>query len=247
VIGQLVPEAEQVIRARALELDATVVQLGVDFPALESSELTVLGRHQADNAAIALAAIGLLGEPEGKAFMALARSGIAATRLPGRIEVLSEDPWVVVDGAHTRASARALGEILTGRSYQRATLLISVSGGKDLTSILSALLPHVDEVVVTRAEPHRSLPTEDLAAAIREFDPSIRLRVIPDPQTAAREAFASITSGQLLVAAGSIYLAATARATWKNPQPNNPRPKVGAAAPPQSTNTPDRTKPNITS
>jgi dihydrofolate synthase/folylpolyglutamate synthase len=223
VIGRLAPEAERVIRDRARELDAPVLRLGVDFPSLDPSELTVLGRHQADNAAIALAAIGLLGEPGLGGFLAAARTGIADTRLPGRLEVLGDDPWVIVDGAHTRASACALAEILAECEFDRATLLLSVSGGKDLAAILDALLPQVDEVVVTRAEPDRSLPAEELAQAIRTIDPSIAVRVIPDPQKAAREAHRTTGPGHLLVAAGSIYLAAAARTEWKkntNPKPS---------------------------
>ncbi|MBW2295159.1 MAG: hypothetical protein JRG94_23055 [Deltaproteobacteria bacterium] len=71
VIGRLAPEAERVIRDRARELGAPVLRLGVDFPSLDPSELTVLGRHQADNAAIALAAIGLLGEPDLGGFLTI--------------------------------------------------------------------------------------------------------------------------------------------------------------------------------
>lgn len=219
VIGRLAQQAERVIRDRAREVQAPVVQLGVDFPAVDASELTVLGRHQADNAAIALAAIGLLGEPDRAGFLAAARTGLAATQLPGRVEVLCDDPWVVVDGAHTRASACALAEILAEREFDHGTLLLSVSAGKDLDAILDALLPRVDEVVVTRAEPRRSLPAEELAAAIRARDPTLSIRVVPDPQEAARAARRSTGPGQLLVAAGSIYLAAAAREQWSEDRP----------------------------
>jgi dihydrofolate synthase/folylpolyglutamate synthase len=216
VIGRLAPDAECVIRDRAQELGAPVLQLGKDFPPLDPDELTVLGRHQADNAAIALRAIDLLGVLDRDEFMIAARKGIAATRLPGRMEVLSDDPWILVDGAHTRASALALAETLAERSFDRTILLLSISGGKDLDGILDALLPRVDEVVVTRAEPNRSLPAEALASAIRTADPTIPIRLIPNPDQAAKQALRSTAPGQALIAAGSIYLAATARTHWQN-------------------------------
>ncbi len=219
VIGRLSPEAEHVVRERAREVCAPILALAVDFPALEAGELSVLGTHQADNAAIALAAVGLLGGGEPPDFLARARGGLAATQLPGRVEVLSENPWIVVDCAHTGASARALAEVVRRRvadhgEFERTTLLLSVSGDKDLTAILDALLPLADEVVATRAQPHRSLHESDLAAAIRARDCAPAVREERDPRRAARDVRGSSGPGQLLLAAGSIYLAGIAREHW---------------------------------
>ncbi|MCH7599102.1 MAG: bifunctional folylpolyglutamate synthase/dihydrofolate synthase [Myxococcales bacterium] len=214
LMGRLSPEAERVVRARALKIGAPLLKIGDDFPAADSHDLTVLGNHQLDNAGIALAALDLLGEPDREQFLAAGRLGLAQTRLPGRLEVLCEDPWIIVDGAHTRASARALARVLAGRPLNRGTLLLSVSQGKDLDAILQALLPFADEVVVTCAEPIRSFPAADLAATIRSRNPELPLQVVPDPGEAARAARESTGPGELLFAAGSIYLAAAAREVW---------------------------------
>ena len=96
----------------------------------------------------------------------------------------------------------------------RGTLLLSVAQGKDLDAILSALLPFADEVVVTCAEPIRSFPAVALAATIRARNPELTLQVVSDPSEAARAARESAGPGQLLFAAGSIYLAAAAREVW---------------------------------
>ncbi|MCP4039618.1 MAG: bifunctional folylpolyglutamate synthase/dihydrofolate synthase [bacterium] len=217
LIGRLAPEAETVIRERAREVGAEVFALGLDFPAVDPGQIAVLGRHQADNAGLALAAVSALVGLEDPAVLEAARKGLAATRLPGRMEVLSEDPIVIVDGAHTRESARALAGVLAECDYQRGRLLLSVSGGKDLAAILDALLPHVEEVVVTRADPYRSLACEELAAAIRARGGAAAVREIPAPDEAAREILCATQPGELLVAAGSIYLAAAAREHWRKP------------------------------
>lgn len=218
VMGRVEPAAERVIRARALEVGAPVLKIDEDFAPLDPGDLTVLGHHQLDNAGLALAALGLLGEPDPDRFLALARSGLAETQLPGRLEVLCEDPWIIVDGAHTRASARALAQVLAGRRLDRGTLLISISRGKDLDAILEPLLPFADAVVVTCAEPVRSLSPADLAGEIRARNPDLSLQIIPDPREAARAARQSTGRGQLLFAAGSIYLAAAAREQWRLPR-----------------------------
>jgi dihydrofolate synthase/folylpolyglutamate synthase len=221
LIGRLPLEAERVVRERGLEVGAPVQRIDRDFAPAAPGDLTVLGQHQRVNAGLALAAIDLLGEPDPEPFRAAARAGLAQTLLPGRLEVLGEDPWVVVDGAHTAASAQALAEVLAERSCERGRLLLSVSHGKDLASILAALLPFVDEVFATCAEPVRSLSANDLAKEIRAHDPRLNVQVVPDPHEAARQALESTRPGELLFAAGSIYLAAAAREVWRQNFPDS--------------------------
>lgn len=216
LIGRLPVEAERVAVERANSLGAPLYRLGHDFPAVPATELSVLGEHQADNAGIALAALSHLGELETPAFIEQARAGVRRASLPGRMEVLSEDPWVIVDGAHTRDSAQALARVLSSRETARATLLLSISSDKDLGSIFASLLPRFDRVVLTRADPYRSLSVDDLALRVCAVKPDLELEKISDPGEAARAARATTGSGELLVAAGSIYLAAAAREQWRD-------------------------------
>ena len=72
-----------------------------------------------------------------------------------------------------------------------------------------------DRVVLTRADPYRSLSVDDLALRVRAVEPNLELEKISDPGEAARAARAATGSGELLVAAGSVYLAAAAREQWR--------------------------------
>ena len=214
----MVPDADAVIRSRALELDAPLETLGKDFEPLEGSELGVLGRHQPDNAGLVLACVErLLGGFGDAAGREAARAGIARAELPGRIEQLESSPRVIVDSAHTRSSAGELAAVVEalGPDFARRRLLLSVSDGKDVASILDTLLPFFDEAFVTRAEPHRSIDAPLLAQRVREHRPEIEVHSIDDPAAAAREARAASGEDDLLVAAGSLYLAAVARAHWR--------------------------------
>ncbi|RIK99533.1 MAG: bifunctional folylpolyglutamate synthase/dihydrofolate synthase [Proteobacteria bacterium] len=230
VIGALPAEASEVVLARARELGARAIGLGRDFSvevlaadatgiriayrqdafAVEAA-LPVLGAHHASNAALAIACVRALGAHADAALAGAVRDGLARAALPGRVEVLSRAPWVITDGAHTAASARALAAALAELPPARTHLVLSVSAGKDLQAILAALLPLADRLTVTRAEPARSLDPAEIAAATRAARPGLEIAVVPNPHLALRAARESLADDGRLVATGSIYLAGLAR------------------------------------
>jgi dihydrofolate synthase/folylpolyglutamate synthase len=232
VMGRLAPPAAAVVAERAREIDAPLARLGhefdvkvisedfdgqllqlVDAPIDTRQRIPVLGHHQADNAALALACarrVTTLSD-------ATIRDGFRATRLPGRIEVLGRSPWLIVDSAHTAASAAAVAGVVRAVPNRRTHLVLSISAGKDIDSILNSLVPGVDRVTVTRSEPIRSLAPAEVAAAIRAIDPDLTVSVVPNPHLAIRAARESLGSDDLLCVAGSIYLAGIARAILSEP------------------------------
>jgi len=234
VVGALPPDAEAVVLERARTLAAPARVLGRDFHvevrgadldglALRvrdgeldaDATLPVLGAHHATNAALAVACVRALGGRDGAGLADVIRRGFATAALPGRSELLSRAPWMVVDAAHTAASAHALAAALALVPRVHTHLVLSISAGKDLAPILAALLPLADQVTVTRAEPMRSLDPTEIAAAGRVARPGLPLRVVPNPHLALRAARESAASNQCLVATGSVYLAGIARRVWR--------------------------------
>jgi dihydrofolate synthase/folylpolyglutamate synthase len=171
----------------------------------------VLGAHQASNAALALACARRARVAADADLARAAARGLGAAELPGRVEVLGRSPWLLVDGAHTAVSARALASALTALPRRRSHLVLSISAGKDTASILEAVLPEADAVTVTRAEPTRSLEPGEIAAAVRAAAPGLALRVVPNPHLAVRAARDALSADDLLCATGSVYLAGIAR------------------------------------
>jgi dihydrofolate synthase/folylpolyglutamate synthase len=232
VTGRLPDEAAAVVAARARELGlawsrlGTEIDVAVESAGLEGSRLRVtdgtfvleaalplLGAHQATNAALALACVRRLpGRAPDAALVPAARRALAGVRLPGRVELVGRRPWLVVDAAHTAASARALAAALEPVPRARTHLVLSVSAGKDLAAILAALLPLAHSVTVTRAEPARSLEPAALAAAVAAAAPGVAVRCVPNPHLAVRAAREALGPDDLLVATGSVYLAGIARA-----------------------------------
>ena len=237
VIGILPQEAAAAVRARAAEVgvepdwagdafEAEILEEGPDGSMLRmrdgdvafDAQLPLLGRHQVANAALALACVRRTLELDDDAFVSAAVRGLAAVTLPGRIERLERDPCVLVDGAHTAASAQALASVLRGIERRRTRLVLSISAGKDTASILAPLVPLANEVTVTRAEPRRSLSPTEVAQAVREVAPDVELRVVPNPQLAVRAAYDGLETGDCLCVTGSVYLAGIARRILRQPR-----------------------------
>jgi dihydrofolate synthase/folylpolyglutamate synthase len=234
VVGALAPEAAQGVAARARALGCPLTRLGRELMLTISDEglagsrfrlvdgdfeadlaLTIPGRHHAANAALAMAAVRRLGLAPDDHLAKAAALAFETVELPGRVEVCSREPWIVIDGAHTAASARALAETLRRIPRQRCHLVLSISGGKDLAALLGALVPAADVVTVTRAEPTRSLEPKLVADAIRSIGREVELRVVPNPHLALQAAREGLAPGDLLCASGSFYLAGSARRVFR--------------------------------
>jgi len=231
VVGALPAEALQVVETRARELGVPLIRLGGELSSEVTSSdasgvavrlrdghfgvearLSTLGVHQAANAALALACVRRAFPDWSQETLAgAAQEGLAAARLPGRVELLGSRPWLVVDGAHTTESARALVWALGTLARRRSRLVLSVSGGKNLEGILAALLPCFEEVFVTRADSQRSLDPSQVADAIRAAGSRAAVHAVPNPFLALRAAREGLSEDDLLCATGSLYLAGIAR------------------------------------
>ena len=249
VVGALPAEAAAVVEARARELGCPLARLGHelrvellddeidrsrfrfgdgDFTA--ELELAAPGRHQVSNAALALASVRRLDRLDDDSLLGPAERAFQRIALPGRVEICARAPWIIVDGAHTAASARALAATLQRIPRRRSHLVLSVSAGKDLAAICSALVPEADVVTVTRAEAVRSLDPKLVAEAVRAVRGRAEVRVVPNPHLALRAAREALREDELLCVSGSFYLAGIARRILREPEPGirtpEPAPRV---------------------
>jgi dihydrofolate synthase/folylpolyglutamate synthase len=178
-------------------------------------KLPLLGPHQAHNAAVALAGLDLLAETVPS--LAVTRDdvvhGFAGLRWPARVEVLGQDPWLVIDGAHNTASAAALAETLrTCFPPARRTLIFGTSRDKDLTGQLQALIGCFQTVIATRyTENPRSVAPETIASAALDLT-GRSIRTTADPAEALELARRLTPPDGLICVSGSLFLAAEARA-----------------------------------
>jgi dihydrofolate synthase/folylpolyglutamate synthase len=183
---------------------------------LSDVPLAMRGAHQAANAAVALATLAELRHQGWCLSTAAMRGGLAQARLPGRVELLSGEPNVVLDTAHNAASAKALVETLAEIAPTgRRTLILSVSRDKDVPAIVSELVPHFDRVLVTQyRENPRAVPASELAELVGREPAGTtgrQIDVFASPDEAWQEANSSAGPKDLVCIAGSFYLAAELR------------------------------------
>ena len=203
VVGQLDEESRAVAERIAELRRSTLVQAGSDV----GLTLRAPGRFQRGNFAIAAAAAeAFLGRPlDPGALQAAARE----TTIPGRVEIVANEPLTVYDGAHNPAGAHALaeslGDVLGDRRPRVA--VIGVLEDKDAAAMLAELLPHFDHAVYTRSQNPRSLSPGTLVSLAEKLG-GPRAETVADPNAAVRRARALAGRGGAVVAAGSIYLIA---------------------------------------
>jgi len=132
--------------------------------------LRLLGEHQAANAALAIATIAELRRQGWSISTAAIHQALAKLSLPGRFEIVSRRPTVVLDVAHNVASAEALVEVLDSSfSGENRILLLAATRDKDVRGIVRVLMPHFGRVVVTQyRENPRAVSTVELGQMVRE-------------------------------------------------------------------------------
>jgi dihydrofolate synthase / folylpolyglutamate synthase len=191
------------------DLDPEVEAVAARTPAkrIRSADVPGPGGFQRGNFALAAAAASaFLGrELDTEALAAAARE----TRIPGRMDVVAQDPLTIYDGAHNPSGARALAETLPEMLGERRHRVgvVSVLEDKDAAGMLRELMPAFDRLVFTRCANPRALSPGTLESLAGKLagPPS---ETVADPGAAVERARALAGRGGAVVATGSIYLVA---------------------------------------
>ena len=197
------PDAEAVAEQVAAERDARIVRAGAD----PGVPLSALGAYQRRNFALARAtAEAYLGELD----LGAVTTAAAETLVPGRVQVVDQDPVTLVDGAHNPEGMAALAEALddpfaAGRTPIVA--VISILDDKDAAGMLATLLPKCDALVLTASRNPRALPPPTLESLAGQLG-GPPAEVIRDLHAALERAREIAGPAGLVLATGSIYLVA---------------------------------------
>jgi len=174
----------------------------------------MLGTHQALNAATAIAAVRQLPLGRYNVSNAVIEQGLWEAKCAARVEVLQQRPTVIVDVAHNVASISALLETLSHRfEAERRILVFASSRDKDTVGMLRLLLPHFDQVVLTKFinNPRAVEPAELYTCAMQlaaETHCRPTVEVAGEPHAAWQRAKAIAQPADLVCITGSFFLAA---------------------------------------
>lgn len=164
--------------------------------------LSLPGSYQALNASLAIKAFELVLEDARRAGEVI-RTALRSLRWPGRLELVAEDPPVIIDGAHNPAAADALAAALKAgllKSGREMVLVMGVMADKDLEGVMRPLLPLASEVIFTAPNYGRAASPQELARAAEAL--GFRSKTAPSVKEAIRTARAF---GCLVLVTGSFY------------------------------------------
>ncbi|KOX08380.1 dihydrofolate synthase [Micromonospora sp. NRRL B-16802] len=238
-------EAARPLLERCSEVGATIAREGAEFGVLSRAVavggqvltlqglggvyddvfIPLHGAHQAQNAAVALAAVeAFLGAGARRQLdVEAVREGFATASSPGRLERVRSAPTVLLDGAHNphgmAATVTALQEEF---AFSKLVAVVGVLADKDAASLLELLEPVADVVVVTRNSSPRAMPTNELAALAAEVFGEDRVEVAEEMPDAIELAVALTEedvpgelSGVGVLITGSVVTVADARRLLK--------------------------------
>jgi dihydrofolate synthase/folylpolyglutamate synthase len=221
ITGATRKDARDVIHKVARDAHAPVMEFGKDFIGrrvtldrftyqsselvLENLSLLMAGGHQVKNAALACAVVEQLRKNGYTISDEAIRNGIRNARFPGRWEIVSRRPDVVIDGAHTPESMRLIKSNV--RQYYpgvRPLLLFGVLREKNYKEMVRILPPIAKEVMCVQPQGDRALAAEELAERVGEL--GIPVRVSADITEGLRELMGRASESDLILAAGSLYM-----------------------------------------
>ncbi|MFD2612560.1 bifunctional folylpolyglutamate synthase/dihydrofolate synthase [Paenibacillus gansuensis] len=233
------PEAVEVIRSKARECKSTLYLLGEQFTIepLEGKEneqsfrfngpfrpmdaitISMNGRHQLTNAGAAFMALEVLRQY----YAAILEDSdvlqaFRSTGWPGRLEMLSREPRILVDGAHNPEGAATLADSLKAvYSYGKLNLIIGMLSTKNHLAYLKHILPIVDHLILTEPDFRKKMDAEELhriaEQAQQELGIQIPMTVEPDWRKALDLLTGMTGAEDLAVVSGTLYLISDVR-SW---------------------------------
>jgi dihydrofolate synthase/folylpolyglutamate synthase len=181
---------------------------------LWSIRLHLKGSHQIVNAATALGTMEILEDLGYPVSTEAMLEGLREVEWPGRLELISTSPRVVLDGAHNPAGALALKESLPKAfQYDRLILLVGMMKDKDFASVLRLLAPLADRLILTRPNSGRAAPPGLLKKALGRNGK--KAETIEDLKEAIGRGLSMTGQEDLLCITGSLYTVGEARAFFR--------------------------------
>ena len=176
-------------------------------------KLPLLGDFQGSNAAVAVAAVETLVDAGYEISPDAIIEGLSTVRWPARLEVLCRDPFVVADGAHNDHSvATVLATLDRSVPHRKLTLVVGFSRDKRVSAMVELLSERAHRVIATRSRHPRSMrPSEIVDQFCAQGFNAGRLATADSVSDAIEAARAGAVDGELILVAGSLFVAAEAR------------------------------------
>lgn len=214
-------EAEMVIRAVAMRLNvpiyaadprAVMTDQGATLTTEDGQIIAVplYGAYQTGNLDTVWAALRRLQDRGFVPDIIRAGQALSQVKWPGRFQILSRQPLVVVDGAHNPHGMAGLAQTLTEDRWRRYRwrVVFGVLADKSAEEMLAWLSDPIGEVILTRVPSERG---RDPAQLVHAVPKGVLVEVVDDPLQAVRRAKSRLIPGDALLVTGSLALLAHLR------------------------------------
>jgi dihydrofolate synthase/folylpolyglutamate synthase len=201
------------------ELDHQSFQFNGPFRPIPNLSITLNGEHQLKNAAVAVMTLEVLRQYYATIVEDVdLQKGLAGTKWPGRLEMVSQEPRILLDGAHNPEGAATLAAALQNvYSYKKLHMMIGMLATKNHTGYLRHILPLVDTLIITEANFHKkgdaSLLAEIASGLLREMNLEVDIVVERDWKQALTLLTNRTEQDDLAVVSGTLYLISDVR-SW---------------------------------
>ncbi|MCP2240518.1 bifunctional folylpolyglutamate synthase/dihydrofolate synthase [Thermoanaerobacterium thermosaccharolyticum] len=183
-----------------------------DYKNYKNLKISIIGKHQIYNASLAVMAVEKLIQYGINISEDVIKRGLINAKWPGRIEVISKSPLIVIDGAHNPQGMATLKEALNLFTYNRLILVIGMLKDKDTDSMLKLIVPEADLIITTKPISDRAYTAEELSQKIA-YDDVLHFENIDD---AINKALKSAGKNDLILFCGSLYMIGHVRLYLKN-------------------------------
>jgi dihydrofolate synthase/folylpolyglutamate synthase len=173
----------------------------------DALRIPLAGRHQAENAVVAIAAAELLASEGFRVDEAAIRGGLTRATWPGRLQLVSDRPRILLDGAHNPAGAEALAAFLTEHrpALNRLIMVFGVLRDKDWEAMLAPLGRLADHTILTHPPADRGADPHELVRADRYCS---KVEIAADPGEGLALARAMAGPDDTILVTGSLYTVA---------------------------------------
>lgn len=236
VVGKLPPEAFKVVLEVAGEKAAPIYDSSLTWVEREAQDIygqkvtidyggyelkgvdfSLLGDYQLDNLATAYTALMVLKQQGLRISDEDVRTALASLKIPGRLEIVREEPLVIIDVAHNPHGAEALVKSLAALLPERKKVLVcGMVDDKDAYETLKFLGQNTSKCVITRPEGPRGKGWQRAADVLYSLYPELKVYQIEDITKAVEKGLELLSPGEYLLITGSFYVINQARRVFVN-------------------------------
>lgn len=205
------------IKIKKINIKETIFDLKTKYNHYKNLHLSLLGRHQVENAALSIITVELLKKYNFEIKENNIKNALKNSSFAGRFEIIQKNPLVILDGAHNPAKMKAFIQTIKELFNQKITIILGFKKKKDMLTMIKQLLPIAKKIILTKFQTtidtgkNLSVEPGEIAQVIKKYKLSAKYEIINKPISAIKKTFKITNKEDIICITGSLYLVGEAR------------------------------------